>query len=70
EMLKLIGEATKLPVAKSEAAWKKVFTRVVDAAWFAPIGAAHAVYFASEKVKMPPIGASIVIDVVNMEPAK
>ncbi len=70
EMLKLIGEATKLPVAKSEAAWKKVFTRVVDAAWFAPIGAAHAVYFASDKVKMPQIGASIVIDVVNMEPAK
>ncbi len=70
EMLKLINAATQLSVAKSTDAWKKVYARVVDQAWFAPIGATHAVYFVSDKVKMPNIGASIVVDVVNMEPAK
>jgi peptide/nickel transport system substrate-binding protein len=70
EMLKLIGEATKLAVAKSDTAWKKVYARVVDQAWFAPIGATHIVYFASDKVKLPKVGASVVIDLVNIEPAK
>lgn len=70
EMLKLISEATKLSVAKSEAAWKKVYARVVDQAWFAPIGAAHGVYFVSDKIKMPKMGASLVVDIINMEPAK
>ncbi len=70
EMLKLIAEATKLPVAKSEATWKKVYARVVDQAWFAPIGAAHGVYFVSDKIKMPKMGASLVVDIINMEPAK
>jgi peptide/nickel transport system substrate-binding protein len=70
EMLKLIAEASSLPESKSEAAWKKVYARVVDLAWFAPIGAAHGVYFASDKIKMPRMGASLVVDVINMEPAK
>jgi peptide/nickel transport system substrate-binding protein len=70
EMLKFIKEATSLSVNKSEAAWKKVYARVVDLAWFAPIGAAHGVYFVSDKVKMPKMGASLVVDVINMEPAK
>lgn len=52
EMLRLIAEASSLPVNKSETAWKKVYARVVDLAWFAPIGAA------------------LVVDVINMEPAK
>jgi uncharacterized protein YifE (UPF0438 family) len=70
EMLKLIDTATKLPVNNAEAAWKKVYARVVDQAWFAPIGAAHGVYFVSDKIKMPKMGASLVVDIVNMEPAK
>jgi peptide/nickel transport system substrate-binding protein len=69
EMLKMIAEASSMPENKSEAAWKKVYARVVDLAWFAPIGAAHAVYFVSDKVKMPRMGASLVVDVINMEPA-
>lgn len=69
EMLKLIAEASSLPVNKSETAWKKVYARVVDLAWFAPIGAAHGAYFVSSKVKMPRMGASLVVDVINMEPA-
>jgi peptide/nickel transport system substrate-binding protein len=70
ELTKLISEAIQLPVAKADTAWKKVYARVTDAAWFAPIGATHAVYFVSDKVKVPPIGASIVIDLTDMEPAK
>ncbi len=68
EMLKLIAEASSLPENKSEAAWKKVYARVVDLAWFAPIGAAHGVYFVSDKIKMPKMGASLIVDVINMEP--
>jgi peptide/nickel transport system substrate-binding protein len=70
EMLQLISQASSLPVNKSEAAWKKVYARVVDLAWFAPIGAAHGAYFVSDKIKMPKMGSSLVVDVINMEPAK
>ncbi len=70
ELARLIAEASNLPADKADAAWKKVYARVVDLAWFAPIGATHVVYFASDKVKMPRPGASLVIDLVNMEPSK
>lgn len=66
----LMSEASNLPLAKAEAAWKKVYAHVVDLAWFAPIAHTHVAYFAHESVKMPKIGSSIVIDVLNMEPAK
>lgn len=70
ELTRLMNEASKLPLQKAEAAWKKVYARVVDQAWFAPIGATHTVYFVSNKVKMPQPGASLVVDLVNMEPAR
>lgn len=68
ELARLISEASKLPMDKADAAWKKVYGRVVDIAWFAPIGATHTVYFVSNKVKMPQPGASLVVDLVDMEP--
>ncbi len=67
ELARLIGEATKLSADKSEAAWKKVYKHVTELAWFAPIGATHAVYFVSDKIAMPKIGASLVVDIINME---
>lgn len=70
ELTKLISEASKIPVDKAEAAWKKAYGRVVDLAWFAPVGATHTVYFANKSVKMPKPGASLVIDLINMEPAQ
>ncbi len=67
---KLMDEAANLPMAKSEAAWKKVYAHVVDIAWFAPIAATNTVYFATDDVKTPKIGQSVVIDLVNVVPAK
>jgi peptide/nickel transport system substrate-binding protein len=69
-LTKLIAEASLLPLDKAEAAWKKVYAHVADIAWFAPVVASHTVYFASNSVKMPRIGQSVVIDVIDMVPAK
>jgi peptide/nickel transport system substrate-binding protein len=70
ELTKLIGEASQLSLDKAEPAWKKAYARVVDLAWFAPVGATHTVYFAHQSVKLPKPGASLVVDLINMEPAK
>ncbi len=70
ELTKLITEATKIGLDKAEPAWKKAYARVVDLAWFAPVGATHTVYFVHQSIKMPKPGASLVVDLVNMEPAK
>jgi peptide/nickel transport system substrate-binding protein len=70
ELTKLISDASQLSLNKAEGAWKKAYARVVDLAWFAPVGATHTVYFAHESVKMPKPGASLVVDLVNMEPVK
>ena len=55
---------------KAEAAWKKVYARVVDLAWFAPVSAPHVFYFASEDIKAPNAGQSPVIDLVRVKPVK
>lgn len=70
ELTKLMDEAARLPLAKAEAAWKKVYARSVDLAWFAPVAATSTVYFASDDVRTPKIGQSVVIDLVNVAPAK
>jgi len=69
-LTKLVDEAASLPLAKAEAAWKKVYAHVVDIAWFAPVAATHTVYFATDAVKLPKIGQSVVIDLVNVLPAR
>lgn len=69
-LTKLIGEAAVLPLNKAEAAWKKVYGHVAELAWFAPVVASHTVYFVSNSVKVPRIGQSVVIDVIDMVPAK
>ncbi|NML42654.1 hypothetical protein HHL11_02755 [Ramlibacter sp. G-1-2-2] len=70
ELTKLMDEAAKLPLPKAEAAWKKVYAHTVDLAWFAPVAATSTVYFTSDDVKTPRIGQSVVIDLVNVVPAK
>ena len=69
-LTKLIDEASLIPIDKAEAAWKKVYKQVVELAWFAPIAATHIVYFATDAVKTPKVGQSIVIDLINVVPAK
>ncbi|WP_310462399.1 ABC transporter substrate-binding protein [Sphaerotilus sp.] len=69
-LTKLMDEAANLPLPQSEAAWKKVYARVTELAWFAPIAATHNVYFATDEVKTPKVGQSVVIDLVNVVPAK
>ena len=69
-LTKLIDEASLIPMDKAEAAWKKVYKQVVELAWFAPIAATHIVYFATDAVKTPKVGQSIVIDLINVVPAK
>lgn len=68
QLTKLMGEASNQPLDKSEAAWKKVYGYVVEQAWFAPIASIHVVYFASNKIKTPPVGQSIVLDLTDIEP--
>ncbi len=68
-LTKLIGEASVLPIGKAEEAWKKVYAQVVEIAWFAPVSAIHVCYFASNTVKAPQPGQSLVIDLVNIMPA-
>jgi peptide/nickel transport system substrate-binding protein len=68
-LTKLMDEASNLPVEKAGEAWKKVYGRVVDIAWAAPIAAIDVAYFASNTIKTPPIGQSVVIDLTDVEPA-
>jgi len=67
---KLMDEAANVPLPQSEEAWKKVYARVVDLAWFAPIAATDTVYFATDDVKTPKIGQSVIIDLINVVPSK
>jgi len=67
---KLVDEALALPMARSEAAWRKVYAHVVELAWFAPVAATHTVYFHTDDVKAPKVGQSIVIDLINVVPAQ
>lgn len=69
-LTKLIDDAANIPLPKAEAAWKKVYAHVVDLAWFAPIAATHTVYFATTDVATPKVGQSVVIDLINVVPAK
>lgn len=70
ELSKLVAEAAALPLDKAEAAWKKVYGRAVDLAWFAPVVASHATYFATNDIKTPRIGQSIVLDLMDIVPAQ
>ena len=69
ELTKLITVASQTPIDQAEGAWKQVYARVVDLAWFAPVGAIHVCYFAAASVKAPQPGQSLVIDLVNVMPA-
>ena len=69
-LARLIDEASLLPLDKADAAWRKVYAHVVDIAWFAPIAATHTVYFATDAIKAPRVGQSVVIDLINVVPAK
>jgi peptide/nickel transport system substrate-binding protein len=68
-LTRLMDEASNLPVDKSEEAWKKVYAHVVEIGWFAIVSAIHVVYFASNTIKTPGIGQSIVMDLTDVEPA-
>ena len=69
-LTKLMNEAANLPLAKAEAAWKKVYAQSVELAWFAPVAAVHVCYFATSDVKMPQAGQSLVVDLIDVVPAK
>jgi peptide/nickel transport system substrate-binding protein len=68
-LTRLMEEASNLPVDKAADAWKKVYGHVVELAWLAPVAAIHVAYFASNAIKTPPIGQSVVIDLTDVEPA-
>ena len=70
ELTRLLAEASAISIDKAEPAWKKVYSRVVDLAWFVPVVASHVVYFAADSVTAPSPGASVVIDLINVVPAK
>ena len=66
----LISTASSLPLKASEQAWKNVYARVVDLAWFAPLVASNIVYLASDQVEMPRPGLAVVVDLINVVPRK
>jgi peptide/nickel transport system substrate-binding protein len=68
-LTKLMDEASNMPLEKAGDAWKKVYGHVVELAWFAPIASIDVVYFASNLVKTPPIGQSVVLDLTAIAPA-
>jgi peptide/nickel transport system substrate-binding protein len=68
-LTRLMDEASNLPLDRAEEAWKKVYAHVVEIAWFAVVSAVHVVYFASNSIKTPAIGQSIVMDLTDVEPA-
>lgn len=67
-LTRLMDEASNLPVDKAEAAWKKAYAHVVELGWFAVVSAVHVVYFASNTIKTPRIGQSVVMDLTDVEP--
>ncbi len=66
----LLSTAASLPLNASEQAWKNVYARVVDLAWFAPLVASNIVYLASDRVELPRPGLAVVIDLINVVPRK
>ena len=69
-LTRLMAEAAVLPLSRAEAAWKKVYAQAVELAWFAPVAAVHVCYFATSDVKMPQAGQSLVVDLIDVVPAK
>ena len=66
----LLSTAASLPLNASEQAWKNVYARVADLAWFAPLVASNIVYLASDRVELPRPGLAVVIDLINVVPRK
>jgi peptide/nickel transport system substrate-binding protein len=69
ELSDLIAKAAALPTDKAEDAWKSVYARVADLAWFVPVSAFHIVYFVTSDVVAPKPGQSTVIDLIRVTPA-
>ncbi len=71
ELTKLIdaASATTDPSVRKQA-WKEVYHRVMDLAWFMPVLAINATYFATSDIETPEIGQSIVLDLAWVKPAK
>lgn len=69
-LTRLMNEAAQLPLARAETAWRKVYAQAVELAWFAPVAAVHVCYFATSEVKMPQAGQSLVVDLIDVVPAK
>lgn len=69
-LARLVEEASVLPIDKAEEVWKKVYSNVVELAWFAPVSAVHVTYFVSNSVQIPKTGQSIIVDLTDVKPAK
>lgn len=67
----LIEKASATPAAEAEPAWQAVYRWVAEQAWFLPVIAVDAVYFATDRIKTPEeIGQSIIFDLIWVEPAQ
>lgn len=70
EFTKLIQTAAALPMDKAEDAWKAVYAKAVEMAWFAPVATTHLTYFVSKEVDLPSPGATAIADLTNAKPAQ
>ncbi|MBV1705934.1 MAG: hypothetical protein KGQ37_01860 [Hyphomicrobiales bacterium] len=66
----LIAAASALPSDKAASAWQKVYARVVELGWFVPLAATDVVYFVSDKIVAHKPRHEVVIDLMDLKPAK
>ncbi len=70
ELEKLLAAASALPSDKAASAWQKVYARVVELGWFVPLAATDVVYFVSDKIVAHKPRHEVVIDLMDLKPAK
>lgn len=70
ELTALVETASGLPVEEAEEAWKAVYTRLVDLAWFVPAAAVHMTYFASDDIVTPEFGGPSGMHLIDVEPVQ
>jgi peptide/nickel transport system substrate-binding protein len=69
ELTKLMDEASRLPIAEADEAWKKVYRWIVENAWFLPVAAIDVAYFATSDIDVPEVGQSVNMELVWVKPA-
>lgn len=63
-----IASALQAPAKRADAAWRAVYARAADLAWFAPIAAVHSVHFLAGRLQAEAPGLAQVVDPTEILP--